>query len=409
MKHQRRRFHTGQERSHVHGRIELDALRRDLRRPVLTEGIGEPALYLGRSTRKRHVRKGPPGQTPVTTDQFRQGPHRPRPGDLHAAWVRRPQREPRDALRVLRRVRDADCCAVEQAPQVEPLQSKVVNDGRHIGNLRLKREDFHFPLRSAYPTPIKAYIQASSAKALQSGAALRISPVPPYVAAPGSHVNQRRPFAQGGVGDAGPVGAGAEADLRLHHALLPPPHLVQPHRVLEPPQRHVAPVREQEPLARRQFPHDDGGQDLARLGVGAYAGGQLDGGAEQVFLLGHRLPRVEADAYADGDVGVRFVVLGESTLDGDGAFQGAARRSEGGHDAVAGVLDLGAAVGLQGVADDAVVRPQHLLGLGVAQALGEGSGALHVREEDGVNVSRSGRLSALCGLLALAQELVDCR
>ena len=47
--------------------------------------------------------------------------------------------------------------------------------------------------------------------------------------------------------------------------------------------------------------------------------------------------------------------------------------------------------------------------LRVAQALGEGRGALHVREEDGAEGARCGRLGCRHGLLALAQELVDGR
>ncbi len=79
---------------------------------------------------------------------------------------------------------------------------------------------------------------------------------------------------------------------------------------------------------------------------------------------------------------------------------------EGGHEAIAGVLDLGATVGLEGIADDAVVGAQHLLGLGIAQALGEGGRALHVGEEDG---DKAGRSRSRCGLVAFAQELVDGR
>jgi hypothetical protein len=101
-------------------------------------------------------------------------------------------------------------------------------------------------------------------------------------------------------------------------ALSPPAHLEQPHRILEATQGYIAPVREQKALARGQFPHDDGGKDLAGLGLGAYVGGKLHCGAEQVLLLGHGFTSVEADADADGDVRVLFVVLGESTLDVDG-------------------------------------------------------------------------------------------
>src|SRR3989304_78143 len=77
------------------------------------------------------------------------------------------------------------------------------------------------------------------------------------------------------------------------------------------------------------------------------------------------------------------VAGGEGLLDGDGAFEGLAGGGEGGHDAVAGVLDLGAAVGLEGLADDGGVGAARFLGGGIAEALSQGCGALHVREQDG--------------------------
>ncbi len=51
------------------------------------------------------------------------------------------------------------------------------------------------------------------------------------------------------------------------------------------------------------------------------------------------------------------------------------------------------------------MRPQHLLRLGVAQALGEGGGALHVREQDGDKAARCLRLSSRLFAAALIQEL----
>ncbi|KKL58421.1 hypothetical protein LCGC14_2225600, partial [marine sediment metagenome] len=66
-----------------------------------------------------------------------------------------------------------------------------------------------------------------------------------------------------------------------------------------------------------------------------------------------------------------------------GALQRLGRRGEGGHEAVASVLDFCAAVDVEGLADDGVVSAQYLLSLRVAQALGEAGGALHVRKQDG--------------------------
>src|SRR3990172_13232181 len=77
------------------------------------------------------------------------------------------------------------------------------------------------------------------------------------------------------------------------------------------------------------------------------------------------------------------VPLLERRLDGNGALQRLRRRGERGHEAVAHGLDLGAAVGAQALAGDALVLPQHLPRLFIAQPLGEGCGALDVSEEDG--------------------------
>ncbi len=96
----------------------------------------------------------------------------------------------------------------------------------------------------------------------------------------------------------------------------PPPHLVQPHRVLEPAQHHVAPVREQEALTCHEVTHYFGDENLTRLCLGTYPGSQLDGGAEQVFVLRHRLSCIQADAHLER----RLSLLCNALLDGDGAF-----------------------------------------------------------------------------------------
>ena len=59
---------------------------------------------------------------------------------------------------------------------------------------------------------------------------------------------------------------------------------------------------------------------MARLGVGADAGGELDGGAEQILVLSDGLAGVEADAYLYRLLS-RLVALGERGLDGGGACQ----------------------------------------------------------------------------------------
>ena len=84
-----------------------------------------------------------------------------------------------------------------------------------------------------------------------------------------------------------------------------------------------------------------------------------------------------------GKGGISFI---ERALYGDGALQSPHRRGERGHEAVAHRLHLGAAVGAEALAGDALVLPQDLARLRVAQALGEGGGAFDVGEEDGEDV-----------------------
>src|SRR4029453_1405478 len=92
----------------------------------------------------------------------------------------------------------------------------------------------------------------------------------------------------------------------------------------------------------------------------------------------------EADADAVPGVGSP-----KGALDGDGAIEGAAGGGEGGHDAVAGVLDLAAAVGLERVADDGVVGAEDILGGGVAEAAGKVGRAFYIGEENGDESGRS--------------------
>ncbi len=61
-------------------------------------------------------------------------------------------------------------------------------------------------------------------------------------------------------------------------------------------------------------------------------------------------------------------------------------------------------MGVERVSDDAVVGMQKFLSSGIAEALSEGRGALHVGEEDGDEAGRGGPRRSR---LAFAQELVD--
>ena len=104
-------------------------------------------------------------------------------------------------------------------------------------------------------------------------------------------------------------------------------------------------------------------QDLPRLGTVTDTPGELHRSAEQVLLFGHR------------------------PLDGDSALQRARGGSERRHDAVAGVLDLVAAVRAERRTDDVVVGAANLLRLRVAELLSKSGRGLHIGEEDSVNVA----------------------
>src|SRR3990170_3110 len=146
---------------------------------------------------------------------------------------------------------------------------------------------------------------------------------------------------------------------------------VQPHRIVEAFELCRAAVAEIESLTRSELSHHVRYEDIAGIGLGADARGELDSAAEQIVVLRHRLPGVEADTDAKGRLSVRLVVGGQLPLDSDGAGEGTGGGGERSHDAVAGVLDLGPTVDVQGVTENGVMRAQNLLGLVVTQSLGK--------------------------------------
>ena len=83
--------------------------------------------------------------------------------------------------------------------------------------------------------------------------------------------------------------------------------------------------------------------DLADAGLGPDPGRGDDCGAEQIAVLGDRLPGVhpDPDSYRLGGGGV---VGREGPLQGDGTFHGGHRRPERSHEAVTHGLDLDPAV-----------------------------------------------------------------
>src|SRR3990172_1702726 len=135
-----------------------------------------------------------------------------------------------------------------------------------------------------------------------------------------------------------------------------PADCVQPHRVVEPLECRRAAVAEIESLTRGELSHHVRDEDIASIGLGADACGELDGGPEQVVILRHRLPGVEADTDAEGRLSVRLVVGGQLPLDGDGAGEGAGGGRERSHDAVAGVLDLVPTLDVYDVTENGVMR-----------------------------------------------------
>ncbi len=129
-----------------------------------------------------------------------------------------------------------------------------------------------------------------------------------------------------------------------------------------------------------QLTHELRHQDLAALGLAGDACREDDVTTEQIAALGDGLARVQADAHPHALVRVSPGVALDLLLNGDRARQHASRAVEREHEAVALRLDLVAAVGAQLLADDLVVRPEHLHPLGVAVLLGEHRRVLDVGE-----------------------------
>src|SRR5439155_27184616 len=133
-----------------------------------------------------------------------------------------------------------------------------------------------------------------------------------------------------------------ERSPRANPPSLRPAHLVQAETVREALQRRAPAVDEGETLAGGELADDVGDEDLAGPRMGGDPRRGLHGAAEKVLALRDRLARIETDAHPDRGVGLVRVVSRDSLLHGDGALDGARSRPERGHDAVAGVLDLGA-------------------------------------------------------------------
>src|SRR3989304_558800 len=69
-------------------------------------------------------------------------------------------------------------------------------------------------------------------------------------------------------------------------------HLIQAHGVFKPLEIGRAAVAEIESLTRGELSHHVRDEDIASIGLGADAGGELERAAEQVVILRHRLAGV---------------------------------------------------------------------------------------------------------------------
>src|SRR5687768_14046296 len=116
---------------------------------------------------------------------------------------------------------------------------------------------------------------------------------------------------------------------------------------------------EPQALADTQLGDDARHEYLARLRLSAQAGGELDGGAEQILMLLNRLTGTDADANRHRAIRPAEIIFAQIALDLAGTAYRARGRQECGHNAVAGMLDLAPAIVGQRLADDAIVDGEH--------------------------------------------------
>ena len=105
-----------------------------------------------------------------------------------------------------------------------------------------------------------------------------------------------------------------------------------------------------------------GDQDLVAAGLGAEPGGLHDRRAEAVVVLQGDVAGADPDAHREPVLGVALDMGADGLLDGDGGTDRLGRAGEQGQDAVAEALDDLAAVGGDGVGQQAVVGPAQRLG-----------------------------------------------
>ena len=112
----------------------------------------------------------------------------------------------------------------------------------------------------------------------------------------------------------------------------------------------------------RREPHEIGGQDLPTLGRGAEPRRLDHGYAEAVAPLPGDV--AETDAHAHGEPRARraAIVAVDSLLDRHRRPDRLRGAGEGGHDAVAGILHHGAALGRDRLGQQQLVRPANAFG-----------------------------------------------
>src|ERR1700733_1480376 len=109
-------------------------------------------------------------------------------------------------------------------------------------------------------------------------------------------------------------------------------------------------------LLPAQLARESGNDDAVGLGFAAQPRGKLHRRAKQVVMVLDRFARVDADPNAQG-LGSVGVVRGKSPLDIGGGAHRVLYLVEGGHNAVAGMLDLAPAAGIKPAPDQRIMHP----------------------------------------------------
>ena len=160
-----------------------------------------------------------------------------------------------------------------------------------------------------------------------------------------------------------------------------PPDLAGRHRPGQAAQLDVAQGQERMAVAAAHDADEVGGQDLAAVGARAQAHGLDHGQPEAVPALAGDVAERDADTDVERLVGIAVAAL-DALLQPDGAGDRGGGAAEDGHQAVAGRLDLLAAVLLDGLAQQAEELAPEVVGGGGPQARRGGGRPDEVGDED---------------------------